>query len=86
MNQDVKQLLTEIDRQVALRSMFCLIYARIVDSPPSDDQPVLFEKFVPELLTEAGRKGWILQAAYPEVDGFAEALTGRTVFVFMLTR
>lgn len=85
MNQDVQQLLTEIEKQMALQP-FGLVYVRIVDSPPSDDDPILFQKFVPELLTEAGRKGWLLQTAYPEVDGFAEALTGRTVFVFMRTR
>lgn len=85
MNQDVKQLLTEIDKQPTLQP-FCVIYARIVDAPPSDDKPILFQKFVPELMKEAGRKGWILQTAYPEVDGFAEALTGRTAFVFRRTK
>jgi len=81
MNQDVARLMKEIVTTTR-RSAYALIYARIVDTPPSDDNPILFQKFVPDLLAEARNSGFQLETAYPEVDGFAEALTGRTVFVF----
>ena len=82
MNQDVKRLITEMKKAKAQHERYCLVFARVIDHVPSDDKPILFQKFVPEFLQEADNLDWVLQTAYPEVDGFAEALTGRTVFVF----
>lgn len=85
MNQDVKRLLSSMKSDKTLEA-FCVAYVRIVDHPPSDDNPVLFQKFVPEFLMAAREEGWKLETAYPEVDGFSEALTGRTSFVFRRIR